>query len=156
MLSHIRRGIDSGVWSVTKSRPFRGHAMLYNPETARCYLSGASSNGGFHEGKPVALLVWKLTRLNHFSFRLRPVALRTPCLTFRVTSTCPMLATRWLTYLAGTRFSPAGMIDLARPHSPLVFETLLLTFCYKPRRTVLQAGPAPASLFTSLIHGVKC
>jgi len=30
----------------------------------------------------------------------------------------PMLAIRWLTYLAGAGFSPAGIIDLARPHTP--------------------------------------
>jgi len=61
-----------------------------------------------------------LTSLNHFNFRLRPAALRPPCLTFGVTSACPMFATRWLTYLAGTGFSPAGIIDLARPHTPLI------------------------------------
>jgi len=96
------------------------HAMLYNPEAALYYLSFAAYNGGFQEGKPVALLVWKLTRLNHFSLRLRPVALRTSCLTFGVASACPMLATRWLTCLAGTGVSPAGIIDLARPHPPLI------------------------------------
>ncbi len=61
-----------------------------------------------------------LTRLNHFSLRLRPVALRPSCLTFGVTSACPMFATRWLTYLAGTGVSPAGIIDLARPHTPII------------------------------------
>jgi hypothetical protein len=36
-----------------------------------------------------------------------------------------MFATQWLTYLAGTGFTPAGIIDLARPHSVLwCFETL--------------------------------
>ena len=64
--------------------------------------------------------VKKLTRLNHFSFRLRPAALHPSCLTLGVTSACPMLATRWLTYLAGTGFSPTGIIDLARPHTPLI------------------------------------
>jgi len=29
-----------------------------------------------------------------------------------------MIATQWLSYLAGTGFSPAGNIDLARPHTP--------------------------------------
>ena len=62
----------------------------------------------------------KLTRLNHFSLRLRPVALRPPCLTFGVTAACPMFATRWLTCLAGTGVSPAGLIDLARPHTPFL------------------------------------
>jgi len=42
-----------------------------------------------------------------------------------------MFATRWLTYLAGTGFSPAGIIDLARPHSPLIgdpeFSTAVLS-----------------------------
>ena len=28
-----------------------------------------------------------------------------------------MFATRWLTYLARTGFSPVGIIDLARPHA---------------------------------------
>ena len=64
-----------------------------------------------------------LTRLNHFSLRLRPAVLRTPCLTFGVSSACPMLATRWLTYLAGTGVSPDGIIDLARPHTPFTFFT---------------------------------
>ena len=61
-----------------------------------------------------------LTRLNHFNLRLRPIGLRPSCLTFGVTSACPMFAIRWLTYLAGTGFPPAGIIDLARPHTPLV------------------------------------
>lgn len=61
-----------------------------------------------------------LTRLNHFSLRLRPAALRPSCLTFGVTSACPMLATRWMAYLAGTGISPTGIIDLARPHTPLI------------------------------------
>ena len=51
-------------------------------------------------------------------FYLLPVALHTPCLKFGITPACPMLATRWLTYLAGTGFSPAGIIGLARPHTP--------------------------------------
>ena len=59
-----------------------------------------------------------LTRLNHFNLRLRPIGLRPSCLTFGVTSACPMFAIRWLTYLAGTGFPPAGIIDLARPHAP--------------------------------------
>jgi len=46
--------------------------------------------------------------------------LRPPCLTFGVATACPMFATQWLTCLAGTGFSPAGIIDLARPHSPLI------------------------------------
>ncbi len=32
-----------------------------------------------------------ISRLNHFNFRLRPAGLRPSCLTFRVTSACPML-----------------------------------------------------------------
>ncbi len=60
----------------------------------------------------------ELTRLNHFNCRLRPVSLRPSCLTFGVTPAYPMFATRWLTYLAGAGFSPAGIFDLARPHSP--------------------------------------
>ena len=69
-----------------------------------------------------------LSRLNHFNFRLRPASLRTSCLTFGVTSACPMLAIRWLTYLAGTGFPPAGIIDLARPHTPLISLTPLISF----------------------------
>ena len=65
-----------------------------------------------------------LTRLNHFNLRLRPIGLRPSCLTFGVTSACPIFAIRWLTYLAGTGFPPAGIIDLARPHTPLVSKTL--------------------------------
>jgi hypothetical protein len=33
-----------------------------------------------------------------------------------------MFATRWLTCLAGAGVSPAGIIDLARPHTPYVLE----------------------------------
>lgn len=65
-----------------------------------------------------------LTRLNHFSYCLRPVALRTPCLTFGITSACPVLATRWLTYLAGAGFSPAGIIVLARTHTPFTLRAV--------------------------------
>ena len=64
-----------------------------------------------------------LTRLNHFNLRLRPIGLRPSCLTFGVTSACPIFAIRWLTYLAGTGFPPAGIIDLARPHTPLTCLT---------------------------------
>ena len=64
-----------------------------------------------------------LTRLNRFSCRLRPVALRPSCLTFGVTSACPMLAIRWLTCLAGAGVPPAGIIDLARPHSPIIVSS---------------------------------
>ena len=59
-----------------------------------------------------------ISRLNHFSLRLRPIVLRPPCLTFGVTSACPMLATRWLTNLTGAGIPPAGTNDLARPHTP--------------------------------------
>ena len=61
-----------------------------------------------------------LTRLNHFNFRLRPAVLRTSCLTFGVTSACPMITIWWLTYLARVGFTPTGIIDLARPHTPLI------------------------------------
>ncbi|WP_428357061.1 transposase [Methyloprofundus sp.] len=46
--------------------------------------------------------------------------MRPSCLTFGVTSACPMLTIWWLTYLARAGLSPAGIIDLARPHTPLV------------------------------------
>jgi hypothetical protein len=65
-----------------------------------------------------------ISRLNHFNFRLRPVGLRPSCLTFGVTSACPMFTIRWLTYLAGTGLTPVEIIDLARPHTP-VFSTWL-------------------------------
>ena len=32
-----------------------------------------------------------------------------------------MIATRWVTSLAGTGFTPVGIIDLARPHTPLIY-----------------------------------
>ena len=32
-----------------------------------------------------------------------------------------MFTIRWLTYLAGAGLSPAGIIDLARPHTPFLF-----------------------------------
>ncbi|MBT6419154.1 MAG: hypothetical protein HOK14_02230, partial [Gammaproteobacteria bacterium] len=49
-----------------------------------------------------------------------PAGLRPSRLTFGVTSACPMLAIWWLTYLARAGLSPAGIIDLARPHTLLV------------------------------------
>jgi len=61
-----------------------------------------------------------ISRLNHFNFRLRPVGSRPSCLTFGVTSACPMFTIWWLTYLARAGLSPAGIIDLARPHTPLI------------------------------------
>ena len=33
-----------------------------------------------------------------------------------------MIATRWVTSLAGTGFTPVGIIDLARPHTPLILS----------------------------------
>jgi hypothetical protein len=33
-----------------------------------------------------------------------------------------MVATQLLTNLAGTGFTPAGIIDLARPHTPILFR----------------------------------
>jgi len=65
-----------------------------------------------------------ISRLNHFNLRLRPAGLRPSCLTFGVTSACPMFTIWWLTYLARAGLSPAGIIDLARPHTPLI---LILT-----------------------------
>ncbi|MCU7858550.1 MAG: transposase domain-containing protein, partial [Candidatus Thiodiazotropha sp. (ex Lucinoma kastoroae)] len=51
----------------------------------------------------------------------------------------PMLATRWLTYLAGTGVTPAGIIDLARPHTPF----LSFHFSGNPR-----GAQASATLYT--------
>ena len=59
-----------------------------------------------------------ISRLNHFNLRLRPAGLRPSCLTFGVTSACPMFTIWWLTYLARVGLSPTGIIDLARPHTP--------------------------------------
>jgi len=67
-----------------------------------------------------------ISRLNHFNFRLRPTGLRPSCLTFGVTSACPMFAIWWLTYLARTGIPPAGIIDLARPHTPSIFMGLFI------------------------------
>jgi len=35
-------------------------------------------------------------------------------------SACPMFTTRWLIYLAGAGLAPSGIIDLARPHTPVI------------------------------------
>ena len=43
-----------------------------------------------------------------------------------------MIATRWVTSLAGTGFTPVGIIDLARPHTPLIAQV-------HPREVVKQA-----------------
>ena len=40
-----------------------------------------------------------------------------------------MIATRWVTSLAGTGFTPVGIIDLARPHTPFLFVTTNKYFC---------------------------
>ena len=47
-----------------------------------------------------------------------------------------MFATRWLTYLAGTGFSPAGLIDLARPHTPFPLMNSIVTEMYANGATV--------------------
>ena len=67
-----------------------------------------------------------ISRLNHFNFRLRPAGLRPSCLTFGVTSACPMFTIWWLTYLARAGLSPAGIIDLARPHTPIIVMIIAL------------------------------
>jgi hypothetical protein len=69
-----------------------------------------------------------LTRLNNFNLRLRPIGLRPSCLTFGITSACPMFTIWWLTYLTRVGFPPTGIIDLARPHSTLSLNQLLDTF----------------------------
>ena len=58
-----------------------------------------------------------------------------------VTSACPMFAIRWLTYLAGAGFSPAGIIDLARPHTPFDFDQGIPAI----KRQNLNLTPAPKS-----------
>ena len=67
-----------------------------------------------------------ISRLNHFNFRLRPAGLRPSCLTFGVTPACPMVTIWWLTYLARAGLSPAGIIDLARPHTLFIFTLIIL------------------------------
>jgi len=62
---------------------------------------------------------------NHFSLRLWPVALRQPCLAFRVTSARPVFTIWWLTYLATAALTSAGIIDLARPHAPLICNVIM-------------------------------
>jgi len=71
------------------------------------------------------LIFVKFSRLNHFNLRLRPAGLRPSCLTFGVTSACPMFAIWWLTYPARAGLSPAGIIDLARPHTLSFFFFLI-------------------------------
>ena len=68
-----------------------------------------------------------ISRLNHFNFRLRPAGLCPSCLTFGVTSACPMFTIWWLTYLARTGLPPAGIFDLARPHTPWFLLIMLRT-----------------------------
>ncbi|MBT6576810.1 MAG: hypothetical protein HON51_11430 [Gammaproteobacteria bacterium] len=52
--------------------------------------------------------------------------MRPSSLTFGVTSACPMLAIWWLTYLTRAGMTPTGIIDLARPHTPLVFKVRII------------------------------
>jgi hypothetical protein len=41
-----------------------------------------------------------------------------------------MVATQWLTNLAGTGFTPAGIIDLTRPHTPYSLVCIRLVMLY--------------------------
>ena len=69
-------------------------------------------------GSTASSLALKLSRLNHFSFRLRPAVSITLCLTFGITPAGPRFSYRWLACLAGPGFPPAEIRDLAWPHCP--------------------------------------
>ena len=70
-----------------------------------------------------------ISRLNQFNRSLRPAALFTLCLIFGITPADPVLHIRWLAYLAGVRFTPTGLNDLARPHYYLVYNDIVFRLC---------------------------
>jgi len=61
--------------------------------------------------------VYSLSRLNHFSFRLRPAGLITLRLSLGIAPAGPGLSTRWLACLPGRGSLPLEHHDLAWPHS---------------------------------------
>ena len=83
------------------------HAMLYDPGETDEHLPVALTHVDFRVVNHVILPNLALSRLNHFSFRLRPVVLIPLCLIFGVTAADPEFSTRWLACLAGTGLTPA-------------------------------------------------
>jgi len=93
-----------------------------------------------------------ISRLNHFNFRLRPAGLRPSCLTFGVTSACPMFTIWWLTYLARTGLSPAGIIDLARPHTLCIKSRQYPQNKFKKEACLPSQADHRKAIFNSDIH----
>ncbi len=102
------------------------HAL--QPRSSYMILVSRIIQWWFPEGVRCHPACLNLTRLNHFSLRLRPAVLRTSCLTFGVASACSMVAIWWLTYLARVGFPPTGIIDLARPHTPIFYFWCFICF----------------------------
>ena len=92
------------------------HAMLSDPEEAEEHLPFALPCVDFRHVQLRRPSHFVLTRLNHFSLRLRPVVLIALCLTFGITPAGPGSSIQWLACLTGAGFTPAGICDLARPH----------------------------------------
>ena len=92
------------------------HAIVSDPGEAVQYLPCALYCVDFRQVKNVILPVLLISRLNPFSFRLRPAVLIPLCLTFGITPAGPKFSIRWLACLAGAGITPAGIHDLARPH----------------------------------------
>jgi hypothetical protein len=81
--------------------------MLYDPEETDKHLPIALTPVDFRVVNHVILPNLLLSRLNHFSFRLRPAVLTPLCLIFGVTAADPEFSIRWLACLAGSGFTPA-------------------------------------------------
>ncbi len=90
--------------------------MLYDPGEADEHLPVALTHFDFRVINHVILPSSLLSRLNHFSFRLRPVVLIPLCLTFGIAPVGPEFSIRRLACLSGAGLPPAGIHDLARPH----------------------------------------
>ena len=98
-------------------------------------------------GSTASSLALKFSRLNHFSFRLRPAVSIPLCLTFAITPASPRFSFRWLACLAGAGFSPAGIRDLARPHRP--DSSIVSVFPFRAKRPCEAAGQDTAVQVTA-------
>ena len=70
-----------------------------------------------------------------------------------------MIATRWVTSLAGTGFTPVGIIDLARPHTPLLllYNPIIKAFgeqLLANGKTKMQVIGAAMRKLIHIIYGV--